>query len=117
MATIVPPPSKRQRIAQAEKFANQQDLDTIPDNLGTTLLQFYDENGQPQGPRIVVPIADCTVKNLNLLVNKLQGKVCGISVSAIGRVLVRRFGTCLELVERMSRPPANGSLPCSFYLL
>lgn len=76
MATTLPPPTKRQRTAVAEKAREQQDIDTIPNNLGSIRVQFYDQaSGQCTGPAVSVPVADATVKNLELLLNTLQRNV------------------------------------------
>ena len=79
MATVLPPPSKRQRTAVAELARTQQDVDTIPDNLGSVRVQFLDQaTGLSAGPPVSVPVRDATVKNLELLLNTLQRNV-GIS--------------------------------------
>lgn len=76
MATIVLPPSKRQRTAVAEKAKEQQEVDTIPDDLGSVRIQFFDQaTGQASGAPVSVPVADATAKNLELLLNTLQRNV------------------------------------------
>ena len=76
MATTLPPPSKRQRTAAAELSKTQQDVDTIPDNLGSIRVQFLDQaTGQSAGPPVSIPVRDATVKNLELLLNTLQRNV------------------------------------------
>jgi hypothetical protein len=77
MATVLPPPNKRQRTDAADRARQQQDIEVIPSDAGTLRLQFYDETtGLPigQGP-VLVPVADATPKNLELLLNTLQGHV------------------------------------------
>lgn len=77
MATVVPPPSKRQRTALADKAREQQEIDRIPDNLGSIRVQFFDQaTGQHAGAPVSIPVVDATVKNLELLLNTLQGNVC-----------------------------------------
>ncbi|KAL8637262.1 MAG: hypothetical protein Q9228_005451, partial [Teloschistes exilis] len=74
MATLIPPPSKRQRVAVAEKAREQQDIDTIPGHLGSVRVHFFDQStGKPTGAPVAIPVADATVKNLELLLNTLQG--------------------------------------------
>ncbi|KAI9788487.1 MAG: hypothetical protein M1833_002919, partial [Piccolia ochrophora] len=74
MATVLPPPSKRQKVAAATRAREQQDIDTIPENLGSIRIQFHDHaTGTTTGPAVSVPVADATVKNLELLLNTLQG--------------------------------------------
>ena len=76
MATVLPPPSKRQRTTTAIKAREQQELDSIPDNLGSVRVQFRDHaTGNPTGPAVSVPVVDATVKNLELLLNTIQGNV------------------------------------------
>jgi ribosome assembly protein 4 len=77
MSTVLPPPSKRQRTDAAEKARLQQDIEEIPSDAGSLRLQFYDETtGLPigSGP-VLVPVADAIPKNLELLLNTLQGHV------------------------------------------
>lgn len=77
MATILPPPSKRQRTEAAERSRAQQDIEEVPSDAGSLRLQFFDETtGLPigQGP-VLVPVADATPNNLELLLNTLQGHV------------------------------------------
>jgi len=81
MATVLPPPSKRQRLQVAEKARQQQEIQTIPDNLGSIRVQFFDQTtGNATGPAVAVPIVDSTVKNLETLLNTLKGNV-GMLVS------------------------------------
>ena len=76
MATILPPPSKRQRTIVADRARDQQDVDTIPGDLGSVRLQFFDQStGKSAGAPVSVPVVDATVKNLELLLNTLQGTV------------------------------------------
>lgn len=76
MATVVPPPSKRQRVAIAENARQQQDIQTIPDGLGSIRVQFFDQaTGKATGPAVSVPVADASVKNLETLLNTLQENV------------------------------------------
>ncbi|GIJ84760.1 hypothetical protein Asppvi_003611 [Aspergillus pseudoviridinutans] len=74
MATLVPPPSKRQKLETAEKARLQQEIDSIPDNLGSVRVQFFDQaTGSATGPSVSVPVADANIKNLETLLNTLQG--------------------------------------------
>ena len=76
MATVAPPPSKRQKTAIALKTKEQQELDTIPDNLGSVRVQFHDHaTGKAIATPVSIPLANATVKNLELLLNTLQGNV------------------------------------------
>jgi ribosome assembly protein 4 len=85
MATVLPPPSKRQRTDAANRAREQQDVEEIPADAGTLRLQFFDETtGLPigQGP-VLVPVADANPKNLELLLNTLQGHVKSLVSSSI----------------------------------
>jgi ribosome assembly protein 4 len=76
MATVLPPPSKRQKREIAEKAREQQEIDSIPRDLGSVRVQFVDQaTGKPTGPAVAVPVADASVKNLETLLNTLQGNV------------------------------------------
>jgi ribosome assembly protein 4 len=76
MATLVPPPSKRQKLETAEKTRLQQEVESIPDNLGSVRVQFFDQaTGSATGPSVSVPVADANIKNLETLLNTLQGNV------------------------------------------
>lgn len=76
MATLVPPPSKRQKLETAEKARLQQEIESIPDNLGSVRVQFFDQaTGSVTGPAVSVPVAYANVKNLETLLNTLQGNV------------------------------------------
>jgi len=77
MATVLPPPSKRQRTDASERARQQQDIEEVPIDAGSVRVQFTDETtGLPigQGP-ILVPVADLGLKNLEVLLNALQGHV------------------------------------------
>lgn len=76
MATLLPPPSKRQKVEIAEKARQQQEIQSIPSDLGSVRVQFFDQStGAATGPAVSVPVADATVKNLETLLNTLQGNV------------------------------------------
>lgn len=76
MATVVPPPSKRQKTAVALRAREQQEIDAIPDNLGSVRVQFHDHaTGKAIATPVSIPLADASVKNLELLLNTLQGHV------------------------------------------
>ena len=76
MATLLPPPSKRQKTEVAEKSREQQSVESIPNGLGSIRVQFNDQStGQPFGTPISVPVVDATARNLELLLNTLQRNV------------------------------------------
>ncbi|KAI9771923.1 MAG: hypothetical protein M1839_002706 [Geoglossum umbratile] len=74
MATILPPPSKKQKTADAKRAQEQQEIDAIPDNLGSVRIQFHDAaTGAVTGPPVSVPVSDATTKNIELILNTLLG--------------------------------------------
>ncbi|KAJ5239370.1 hypothetical protein N7468_003989 [Penicillium chermesinum] len=74
MSTQFPPPSKRQKLAQSEKAREQQEIQSIPSDLGHVRVQFVDQStGDATGPAVSVPVADANVKNLETLLNTLKG--------------------------------------------
>ncbi|KAL8713559.1 MAG: hypothetical protein Q9220_002421 [cf. Caloplaca sp. 1 TL-2023] len=75
MATIIPPPSKRQRTAIAQKAREQQDVDIIPKDLGSVRVYFTDRATGLETKTVLIPVADGTRKNLELLANTLRGNV------------------------------------------
>jgi len=80
MATVLPPPSKRQRVEASEKARVQAEENEIPDGLGSVRVQFVDQStGGAAGPAVAVSIANTTVKNLETLLNSIQGNVGGLS--------------------------------------
>jgi ribosome assembly protein 4 len=87
MATVLPPPSKRQKVEAIERARQQQDIPSVPNNLGSVRVQFTDQRtGEPTGGPILVSIADASVKNLELLLNSLRGNnVCEVGCFAAGQ--------------------------------
>jgi ribosome assembly protein 4 len=74
MATLPPPPNKRQKTAAAQRAREQQDIDSIPTDLGSVRIRFFDETtGASIGEPISVPVTHSTTQNLELLVNSLLG--------------------------------------------
>ncbi|TPX18338.1 uncharacterized protein E0L32_011749 [Thyridium curvatum] len=76
MATVLPPPSKRQRREQAERTATQQDVTALlpgPD-AGSFKARFIDGDGQQMADVIEVPLADASEKNVSLILNTLLGR-------------------------------------------
>ncbi|TID27451.1 wd repeat protein [Venturia nashicola] len=72
MATVLPPPSKRQKREALEKSSIQAVPETIPE--GSVRVNFVDRaTGESTGPSISVPLSQASVKNLELLLNSLQG--------------------------------------------
>ncbi|KAK5170817.1 hypothetical protein LTR04_003245 [Oleoguttula sp. CCFEE 6159] len=73
MSTVLPPPTKRQKTAASARAAEQQEVEpSVPE--GSVRVQFVDRTtGQATGPAISVKLADASVKNLEYILNDLQG--------------------------------------------
>lgn len=73
MATVAPPPSKRQKLAATEKAERQAEDARIPEGLGSVRVQFLDQStGKAAGPAVAISVQDATVKNLEALLNTLN---------------------------------------------
>lgn len=78
MATLLPPPRKRQRLEQAEISKTQQDIESPPDddaeNAGSIRLQFRDKTtNKATGAPIVIALKDANIQNLTTLANQFNG--------------------------------------------
>jgi ribosome assembly protein 4 len=82
MATVLPPPSKRQRREELERSQIQQDVtDVAAADLGSFKARFVDGDGNQMTDVVEIPLADATEKNVSLLLNTLLGRVRTISQS------------------------------------
>lgn len=73
MATVIPPPSKRQKTAAAAR-AREQVSPPRATPEGVQRIQFRDaDTGAAQGPVVSVSLVDLSPKNLSLLLNNLLG--------------------------------------------
>ena len=75
MATIAPPPSKRQRRENLERSQIQQDVTAAAGPAGSFKARFLDGDGKQVCDVIEVPLADASEKNLSLLLNTLLVRV------------------------------------------
>ena len=76
MATLVPPPSKRQRREEAERTRIQQDVARkAPEQAGSFKARFVDGDGKQMADVVEIPLADASEKNVSLLLNTLLGRV------------------------------------------
>ena len=82
MATILPPPSKRQRREDLQRTQIQQDVTPFTDGpAGSFKARFLDSDGKQVTKDVVeVPLADASEKNLSLLLNTLLERVIVIFV-------------------------------------
>jgi hypothetical protein len=77
MATVAPPPSKRQRREELERSQVQQDVTAVAAaDLGSFKARFVDSDGNQMTDVVEIPLADATEKNVSLLLNTLLGRVC-----------------------------------------
>ncbi|EPE06856.1 wd repeat-containing protein [Ophiostoma piceae UAMH 11346] len=75
MATVLPPPPKRQRREEIARTQVQQDITIgLPPDHGSFKARFVDADGQQMADVIEVPIADASEKNVSLLLNTLLGR-------------------------------------------
>jgi ribosome assembly protein 4 len=79
MATIVPPPSKRQRREELERSQIQQDVTAVAAaDLGSFKARFVDSDGNQMTDVVEIPLGDATEKNVSLLLNTLLGRVSSL---------------------------------------
>lgn len=77
MATVLPPPSKRQKRETLERSQVQQDVTLASAGpAGSFKARFLDSDGKQMADVIEVPLADASEKNLSLLLNTLMTRVC-----------------------------------------
>lgn len=77
MATVIPPPSKRQKRETLERATIQQDVTAASAGPpGSFKARFLDSDGKQMADVIEVPLADASEKNLSLLLNTLLTRVC-----------------------------------------
>lgn len=75
MATIVPPPSKRQRREDLARTTVQADVTALaPSDVGSFKARFVDAAGAQLADAIEIPLADASEKNVSLLLNTLLGR-------------------------------------------
>ncbi|GAW26300.1 putative wd repeat-containing protein [Rosellinia necatrix] len=70
MATVVPPPSKRQKREALERSQIQQDV-TSTTITGSIRARFVDSDGKELAETVEIPLADATEKNVSSLLNTL----------------------------------------------
>ncbi|KAI1821254.1 soluble quino protein glucose/sorbosone dehydrogenase [Xylaria intraflava] len=70
MATVLPPPSKRQRREVLERSQIQQDVRTTSVT-GSIRARFVDSEGKELAETVEIPLADATERNVSSLLNTL----------------------------------------------
>jgi len=77
MATLAPPPSKRQRREEIQRTQTQQDVTPlVATDLGSFKANFIDSDGNQMADVVEINFADATEKNVSNLLNALLGRVC-----------------------------------------
>ncbi|KAI8635456.1 Quino protein amine dehydrogenase [Xylariaceae sp. FL1651] len=71
MATVLPPPSKRQRREALERSQIQHDATSTTVEAGSFKARFVDSEGKELAETIEIPLADATEKNVSSLLNTL----------------------------------------------
>ncbi|KAK1829988.1 WD40-repeat-containing domain protein [Podospora conica] len=75
MATVLPPPPKRQRREEIERTQVQQDVSPLlATDLGSFKANFVDGDGNQMTDVIEINFADATEKNVSMLLNTLLGR-------------------------------------------
>ncbi|SPN96678.1 probable WD40-repeat protein (notchless protein) [Cephalotrichum gorgonifer] len=75
MATVLPPPSKRQKRELLERSQIQQDVSPpTTTETGSFKARFVDADGNQLADVIEIPLADASEKNISLLLNTLLGR-------------------------------------------
>lgn len=76
MATLQPPPSKRQKRAEIELTSTQQDVaPLLATDVGSGKFCFVDSDGNQLADVVEIDFAQTTEKNLSTLVNTLLERV------------------------------------------
>ncbi|KLU84428.1 WD repeat-containing protein [Magnaporthiopsis poae ATCC 64411] len=90
MATVAPPPSKRQRREQVAKTQTQQDVTAVfAPPTGSFRARFVSgADGSPLADVVEIPFADASEKNVSLLLNTLLGRDADESVPYRFRILL-----------------------------
>ncbi|KAK4183125.1 WD40-repeat-containing domain protein [Podospora australis] len=75
MATVAPPPSKRQKREVIERTTTQQDVaPLLATDLGSFKANFVDSDGKQMADVIEINFADASEKNISTLLNTLLGR-------------------------------------------
>lgn len=86
MATVLPPKSKRQKLAESKIAQAQQKIDLIPEHVPNVVVHFQaSDTGAQLGGELHIP-GNTTAQQLDLLVNKLLGTVCSTLPLIIGSI-------------------------------
>jgi hypothetical protein len=115
MATVLPPPSKRQRREDIERTQTQQDVaPLLATDLGSFKANFVDSDGNQMADVIEINFADATEKNVSTLLNTLLGRVrnlygCCFRLNSVTDDGSSRTAKTLPLTASASTSPAKMS--------
>lgn len=71
MATVLPPKSKRQKLADTKRTREQQDIELIPESVPNVVVHLRaSDTGDQLAGELHIP-GNSTAQQLDLLVNKL----------------------------------------------
>lgn len=80
MTTVLPPKSKRQKLAESKIAQAQQKIDLIPEHVPNVVVHLQAaDTGTQLGGELHIP-GNTTAQQLDLLVNKLLGTVRSVPV-------------------------------------
>jgi ribosome assembly protein 4 len=92
MATVLPPPSKRQRREEIERTQTQQDVaPLLATDLGSFKANFVDSDGNQMADVIEINFSDATEKNVSTLLNTLLERVCALKTPRLSQLLIVAF--------------------------
>ncbi|KAJ2900301.1 hypothetical protein MKZ38_002519 [Zalerion maritima] len=110
MATVAPPPAKRQRREDAERAAIQQDVTAVaPSEEGTFRARFIDNDGNQMADVIEIPLADASEKNVSQLLNTLLGREQHDNLPYRFRIHVPGTDTIIDAWPRGGGAPQTGA--------
>jgi ribosome assembly protein 4 len=94
MATILPPPSKRQKREALERSKIQHDpAAAVTTETGSFKARFVDGDGNQLADVVEIPLADASEKNIALLLNTLLGRV-NCALGPIHHLPLRSIAFC-----------------------
>ncbi|ORY66084.1 WD repeat-containing protein [Pseudomassariella vexata] len=74
MATVIPPPNKRQKREQLERTQVHQDVHATALEAGSFRVRFIDNEQNQLAEVVEIPLGDASEKNVSLLLNTLLGR-------------------------------------------
>jgi ribosome assembly protein 4 len=75
MASVLPPPAKRQRREELARSKTQQDVTPRPKPTGVFHAQFVDPEGNQLGDNVAIPFSHAAEKDVSQTLNLLLERV------------------------------------------